>query len=139
MERPLHIFWGRFSKQLFFGANVSRRTLPYDSFKRDSTTDVFRNMFYFFFGTAISQNSSVRLHARKLIFVWLAKWLFCGRVVQEHGDILNSSNNSMFLLQKSIEIGKCLISSASREFEWSPKGKSQNLLAQILWLLPEHW
>ena len=34
----------------------------------------------------------------------------CGRVAQGHGNKLNSSNNSMFLLQKSIEIGKYLIS-----------------------------
>ena len=36
----------------------------------------------------------------------------------EHGDvILNRSNNSVFLLQKSVEIGKPVISSAPREFE----------------------
>ena len=36
----------------------------------------------------------------------------------KHGDIiLNRSNNSVFLLRKSIEIGKSLISSAPQEFE----------------------
>ena len=36
----------------------------------------------------------------------------------EHGDvILNRSNNSVFLLQKSVEIGKPVISSAPRGFE----------------------
>lgn len=39
-------------------------------------------------------------------------------LVKNHGDIiLNSSNNSVFLLQKSIEIDKHLISSAPREFD----------------------
>ena len=38
--------------------------------------------------------------------------------VAKHGDIiLNKNNNSVFLLQKSIEIGKSLISSAPRKFE----------------------
>ena len=36
----------------------------------------------------------------------------------KHGDmILNRSSNSVILLQKSIEIGKPLISSAPRKFE----------------------
>ena len=35
----------------------------------------------------------------------------------KHGDIIvNRSNNSVFLLQKFIEIGKSLVSSAPREF-----------------------
>ena len=139
MERPLHIFGADFQSN-FFLEQMFREEHYHMTLSNETPPQTFSEICsIFFFGTAISQNSSVRLHARKLIFVWLAKWLFCGRVVQEHGDILNSSNNSMFLLQKSIEIGKFLISSASREFEWSPKGKSQNLLAQILWLLPEHW
>ena len=41
---------------------------------------------------------------------------------EKHEDIIiNVSNNSVFLLRKSIEIHKSLISSAPREFEWSPK------------------
>ena len=36
----------------------------------------------------------------------------------QHGDIiLSRCNNFVFLLQKSIEIGKSLISSATQEFE----------------------
>ena len=36
----------------------------------------------------------------------------------KHGDIiLNKSNNSVFLLQKSIKFGKSLISSVPRKFE----------------------
>ena len=38
----------------------------------------------------------------------------------------------MFLLRKSIEIGKSLILCAPREFKWSLNGKCQNLLAEIL-------
>ena len=75
-ELSLHSFFFELSEQVFFQANVSRKTLPYDFIKRDSTTDVFRNMFFFifFFGTAISQNSkeklknwkNTKLHVRKL-------------------------------------------------------------------------
>ena len=49
----------------------------------------------------------------------------------KHGDIvLNMRNNSVFWLQKSIEIGKPLISSAPRESEWSPKRLVTRLLPQ---------
>ena len=48
---------------------------------------------------------------RTIMIMTAIKW--------SHRDIiLNRSNNSVFLLRKSIEIGKSLISFAPREFEW---------------------
>ena len=73
-----------------------------------------------------------KMHERSYICL-VSQIVIWGRITQWHGDILNRSNSSMFLLRKPFEIGKCLISSAPQEFEWSPKGKCQNLLAQILW------
>ena len=56
----------------------------------------------------------------------------CLRSVQlYHGDIIpNRSNNSVILLQKSIEIGKPLISSVPREFERRLKRLVTRLLPQ---------
>ena len=73
-----------------------------------------------------------KMHERSYICL-VSQIVIWGRITQWHGDILNRSNSSMFLLRKPFEIGECLISSAPQEFEWSPKGKCQNLLAQILW------
>ena len=54
-------------------------------------------------------------------------------VLCNHGDIiLNRNNNSVFLLRKSIEIGKTLISTAPRESEWSTKRLVTRLLSQNL-------
>ena len=45
-----------------FLGNVSRRTLPYNSIKQDSATDVFQNMLSFVYGPAISQNAWKKLY-----------------------------------------------------------------------------
>ena len=49
----------------------------------------------FFFWTAISQNSSERLHTRRL-YLFIEPNNYCGRVVQGHGDILNRITNPCF-------------------------------------------
>ena len=51
----------------------------------------------------------------------------------DHVDLtLNRSNNSVFLLPKPIEIGKSLISSAPREFEWNWNASTPGVSLRII-------
>ena len=69
-----------------------------------------KNLIIFY--SYLSQTQAIEAYLRPLLSFFGLFSTF------EHEDIiLNRSNNSVFLLQKSIEIGKPLISSAPREFE----------------------
>ena len=95
---------------MLFRANVSRRTLPYDSIKRTGT-GLYHGMFpkyvLIFFGTAISQNSREWLYTRKL-YLFIEQNNVCGRAAQEHGDILNRITTPCFYFEnllKSTSVG----------------------------------
>ena len=88
-------------------------------------------LFWFLFIVSCKQNINLTevFHVKPLssFFIFATRKLW--NIQCSHGDIiLNWSNNSVFLLQKSIEIGKPLISSAPREFEWSSKRLVTRLL-----------
>ena len=97
-------------KETFFRANVSRRALPYDSIKRTGTGlyhGIFPKYVLIFFGTAISQNSRERLHARKL-YLFIEQNNICGRAAQGHRDMLNRIKTPCFYcenLLKSASVG----------------------------------
>ena len=73
--------------------------------------------------TTFERNGILTIHLTKN---WI--WSF-----SERGDlILNRRNEFVFLLQKSTKIGKPLISTASREFKWSPKRLAPGFFLKIL-------